>query len=788
MRSYEILQRGGWILRSLLIVVLVTGCSRNPAQPVAGLTALKPEAAQQWGLPKYIKMEGPGNEYRVLTHQRSGSGDGDWLELAAGEQGQIEYFQTVSAAGGEGIYRLQFLSTQGTGRIKVSALSAAGQEIGTVGWVYTGPLSPPDSATKWLDMRYQTNYQGGWLTARPNLAQIIAREWPQLDLKQVAAYRLAVEAGQGQHVMIARFKTKSPGIRLQPRQSAYATVLGDTVNLQTEVKNMTGQPIYRPVFTLMEPEGYGLVAKGQTSQTLDVLAPGEKRILTWKVKAQRPDLVNGGKPWLVHFTANGEALDGQIAVTVSDPRPGKIYYVMTEDLEPIDAAGYPKAWGNQDGWLEPQELYVQLVEKSEALNQIANKYGAKWTHYIAWTAIKAAEWAEGQSTSHEWTAMVTAMKKSVQTQSTYGHEYAVHLHSDYDPDLQGNFLSYNPAVDGFWANHLKHGWAHVVSAEGNFNDNNSRTGLLYKYKKILDKLEANSGQGDIITARAGSFDFGSGSADEAMSVRAYHKVGLWGSSDADGNNGGLTAGDYGREIYLTKPDDIDHSATDLSRTGLVEFRPTPRRFIAYDKDSAAAMNAKADAGMERFTDKGTVKPGVHAIIGFTHAMFVMGNGDWHSLSGGQFQAIQDHLHYLKEHYVKQGTLVFATASELVKAYLDYYTPRPVVVYGPIKSSGSGMTEYKLQVLGRDIPIDAGHAHAVTVKYPLYLRDSAYKISIQKNGKTIYSTWGLPTPFNDVAFTLNDGQAVYTMKVYHNRWIYRLVETLRDVKAKLLKIF
>ena len=98
--------------------------------------------------------------------------------------------------------------------------------------------------------------------------------------------------------------------------------------------------------------------------------------------------------------------------------------------------------------------------------------------------------------------------------------------------------------------------------------------MLYAYQRILDELAAGSSQGQIVTTRAGFFDFGNGSESEAMSTRVYRKVGLWGSSDADGNKGGITSGAYGREIYLAKPDDIGVAADTLSDTGLVEFRPT----------------------------------------------------------------------------------------------------------------------------------------------------------------------------------------------------------------------
>jgi len=543
------------------------------------------------------------------------------------------------------------------------------------------------------------------------------------------------------------------------------------------------------VVKLIEPYGYGLVALSQATQVIDQLTPGEKRHVSWQVKAQRPDAVNVNKPWSIKFSVNDVDARPQVQVLVADRRVGKVFYVMTEDLEPIDGAGYPTSWGNSNSWLDPQEFLVQMVHKPEALNRIADKYGAKWTHYIAWPAVKSAQWASKQSQTGQWPKVVSDIQGSVAQEALRGHEYGIHLHSDYDPYLPGNVLSYNGAVDGLWANHLKHGWAHSVSVEGDFNDYASRTGILYDYQRTLDKLASGSAQGQLLTARAGSFDFGNGEADEAMSTNGYKKVGLWGSSDADGNKGGaLTSGEYGHEIYFSSPDNINVQTEDITKVGIVEFRPTPKESIAYDNQSAMVMNEKTDQGMTSFTARNAgVKPGVHGIIGFTHAMFVMGQGDWQSTVGGQFQVVDNHLAYVKQRYVDKGVLYFATASELVEAYLDYYTPQLLAVYGKRLSDEGGTAEYDIRILGSDILVDANHTHTVTIKYPLYLRDSAYRISVLKNGQVVYNTWGLPTPFNDIRFSVDDKQAVYTFRIYHNELAYNIMATLHGIKTRIFKI-
>jgi len=777
-----------FILLILLIVLMMGGCATKPLAPTAGLTVLA-DGEKQWDVANKLIQQGEGNSHRVLGTSTQGD---TMLELVAGNQGHMEYFIEEQAdVTAFAQLRLQFLSTQGQGLIKLSALDNQGKIIAETGSVFTGQLPQGSSLSTLQDMRYATNYQGDWVEKNYNFSQMLA-SLPPGSLKGLAKYRLSVEVGQGQHVLITKFAVgtdSTAAVRIVPNTLTDTVIQGDTLSIEVDAQNVSKQLVNNVVIKLIEPYGYGLIALSQGAQMIDQLAPGEKRRISWQVKAQRPDAVNLNKPWIIKFSVNDQEAEAQVQIVVADRRAGKVFYVMTEDLEPIDGAGYLKAWGNGNSWLDPQEFLVQMVHKPEALDRIADKHGAKWTHYIAWPAVKAAQWASHQSTTGQWSTVASAIEASVVQEAGRGHEYGIHLHSDYDPYLPGNVLSYNEAVDGLWANHLKHGWAHSVAVEGDFGYYASRSGMLYHYQRTLDKLASGSAQGQLLTARVGSFDFGNGKADEAMSTNAYKKVGLWGSSDADGNKGdALTSGEYGHEIYFAAPDEINAPAEDLANVGIVEFRPTPKESITYDNQSAMVMNQKTDQGMAYFAvGQASVKPGIHAIIGFTHAMFIMGQGDWQSIEGGQFQVIDNHLTYVKQRYVDKGLLTFATASELIEAYLDYYTPQLLAVYGKRLSDEGGTAEYAIRILGSDIFVDANHSHVVTMKYPLYLRDSAYRISILKNGQLVYSTWGLPTPFNDIRFNVDDKQAAYTLKIDHNELVYNIMATLHAARTRIFKI-
>lgn len=776
-----------WLLLVCLLL-LIGGCSlpSSSLPQVAGLESKNGWEQSRWELPQGIVSQGTGNIFRVVTG--AGLNGPDALELAAGGAGHLTYSIETAGADGTAVLRLQFLSTQGTGRIKLAALNQNGDELAGMGWVITGVVPKDTSTSRWIDKRSYLNYTGNWIDAEYRCADLLAPQLTNLPATAVHRYRLTVEAGQGQHVLITSFAfagSPQPLLTITPLAPTITASVGSTVSIEADVQNRSSQIVKQAAVALIEPYGYGIVVNDRQEQKLDHILPGETRRLTWEVTAARPHSININKPWKIGFAVNGVQARAEVTAAVTDNRQGKIFYVMTEDLEAIDGAGYTIPWGNQNGWLDPEELKVQIVGKAEKLNNIANTYGAKWTHYLAWPLIKAATWAAGFSATGQWPETVAAISQSVRNETARGHEYGIHLHMDYDPYLPGNVLSYHKDTDGLWANHLRHGWAHSLGTEGSFGDYTSRTGTLYEYQAIMDQLSAASAQGQLITARMGSFDFGAGGESEAMSTRVYRRVGLWASSDADGNEGRSTAGAYGQEIYFAKPDDINTAAEDLKQIGLVEFRPTPRTFINYDTQSAAVMNKLADEGVQFFTDPhGTVKPGIHGIIGFTHAMFVMGQGDWKSTEGGQFTVIDNHLRYLTEAYVNKGTVTYGTAGEMVRAWLHYHTPEPVVLYGKkLSSSAFGVSEYAVEILGEGIPIDSQHRHTVSIKIPLYLRDSTYKAQILKNGVPIASQWGRPSPDNNISFLLDESKAIYTLKVYHLDAIAQVYRYSKATKAK-----
>ena len=763
------------LLAGIALVGILAGCGlKMPA-------AVAPLQVQGGEITGSVSENGAGNMVRLVQGTALEGTNG--VDIAAGGAGMVRYYLEAGAAP-ELVADSRFLwrSTQGTGRLLLEELGLDGQVKRSVGWVYTGTWPAAGSEQRWVDARYRSNYEANWVEARYSVQRLWNEFFPGQPLSAAHRYRWVLEAGEGQHVLVSRFSlTAQPAAAVAvSAPQALAVRQGEEVHWRTRLQYNGSQPEVEITAAIAEPQGYGVTVQGDRVRHVR-LTPGQTVELDWVLEGRRAERVNFGKPWQLQLSLNGEE-KAQTAVSVAAARPGSVYYVMTEDLEPIDGAGYAKPWGNQDGWLNPEEYQVQMVQKAETLNAIAASHGAFWTHYIAWPAVAAAQWAQSQSPTKQWQEAVADIERSVRQESAKGHEYGVHMHTDYDPYIPGNVLSYYAAVDGLWANHLRHGWAHSLGSFGDYGNRGSRLGSLYAYQRLVDELAADSSQGQLLTARAGSFDFGASSESQDMSSEVFRRLGLWGSSDAAGNSGRETSAPYGGELYLAAKTDIGRPAREASEAGVVELRPTPQPPIFYDQQTAAVMNAKADAGMEAFVRNGAVVPGVHGIIGFTHAMFMQGEGDWRSLSGGQFAALDAHLAYLKQRYVQQGLLRFATASQLVRAFLDEEKLEATALYGKRLEHGWLSSRYEIELLGRDLSVSAERPQAVSVKIPLYLREQAFRAEVRKNGEMISSAWNLPNADNALAFVWDDPQATYTLTVYHQPWLRKAVAGLRLLKS------
>ena len=169
------------------------------------------------------------------------------------------------------------------------------------------------------------------------------------------------------------------------------------------------------------PYGFGLECVTGATRRVRVPRGGTARVSA-TVRALRADEVNLGRPWTLTCRVSGHGhelarLEGLVAVP--DRAPGRILYVLTEDCETFDGGettgdyGALRVLGNANGFMDPEEYRVQMIEKPRALNRIAERHGARWTHFWTTTQLAAARWAATRSKTGAWDRVVAGLEESV---------------------------------------------------------------------------------------------------------------------------------------------------------------------------------------------------------------------------------------------------------------------------------------------------------------------------------------------------------------------------------------
>jgi acyl-coenzyme A thioesterase PaaI-like protein len=507
--------------------------------------------------------------------------------------------------------------------------------------------------------------------------------------------------------------------------------LGATAALEVEIENPGVLPEALDV-AFEPPYGFGLECEPRGPQRLHVPAGAAVRVGA-AVRALRPDEVNLGRPWTLTCILSGQGtevarLPGHIAVP--DPAPGRVFYVLTEDCETFDGGestgdyGARSVLGNANGFMDPEEYRVQMIEKPQALNRIAERHGARWTHFWTTTQLSAARWAATQSRTGAWDRVVAGLEESVR-EGAQRHEYAPHIHFDFEPDSAlppQPRLAYDAATDGLLPreyydpdtnpDHRFHGWDGArkgiayVKEEGDFSRPDTKAGSLRAAARLLARLAPDRPQA--LVTRTGACDFGAAPPDLQASFRALEANGLLGNADA-GLYEHVGAHPRGRQAYFCRRDDLEREIADLREAGPVQLRAPE---IQFDRACLEDLSAWFERRLEQ--SRG---PGVRVVLGMTHAMFMEGAPDpFRDASGGGFDTLDRHLAYVRRNH---PGVAFATASEAVLEFLDYYSPtlRAVVTRPRFRSLDGRTALYPIRLLGRGIPLSAERPVPVTVSAP-----------------------------------------------------------------------
>ncbi len=223
-------------------------------------------------------------------------------------------------------------------------------------------------------------------------------------------------------------------------------------------------------------------------------------------------------------------------------------------------------------------------------------------------------------------------------------------------------------------------------------------------------------------------------------------------------------------MYFGREDDIDQEIPNLGAAGLVQFTwpQVPLEALGLDEYTWWFLHYLSQVRSE----EGVLAPGVHALALVTHAMYMKGGSNQlQDVEGGDFAKLDKHLEYIVTRYPE---IEFATMSEAVLEFLDYYTPSllAVVESDTEKVSATGTRlSFHLRLLGADIPVSPTHRHQVFVQPPAWiLPEQVESIRILADGREIARHPGLPAPCAPLPFTVG------------RRGDYELVLHLRDSVA------
>ena len=579
-------------------------------------------------------------------------------------------------------------------------------------------------------------------------------------------------------------------LRLDLPAESLPLEVGERVALTTTVEN-AGPSALNVSVAVEEPYGFGVLARPLTPMPFQ-LASGEQEEVNWEITAQRPSEVNLGHPWLLTFVLRRgfqECSRACLSVEVADREPGRIYYVLTEDCETFDGGELTGDYSalpelvemhNRNNFMDPEEYRWQMVEKPTAMNRIADKYGAKWTHFWCTSQRFAADWAAGRSSTGQWPEVVALLDESVR-RGCLRHEYAPHIHFGFEPDSAlppQPRLIYDPQTDGIIPNefyhpesnplHRYHGWDGgrkgfaYVKALGAFSDGDSKMGSLFKGCSFLARLQRGRRQPH--SARAGACDFGVAPEDQHISTLAYLRNGLIAGADA-GYHESIGAYPRGRQMYFCHPDDIEREISDLSQAGLVQFKAPDVNFetVALDQLTAWFERRRGDA----LLPDGSVAPGVHAIVQLTHAMVMKGgSGRMQDTEGGDFAKLDKHLEYVT---TRRPEVQFGTMSEVALEFLDYYTPVLAAAVEPeterVEDDGR-LLRFRIRLLGSTIPVSAERGHLVAVRPPAWLLpEHVESVQVLSDGREMAEQSALSSSSTSLRFQVSRRDAIYELVVH-----------------------
>lgn len=557
-------------------------------------------------------------------------------------------------------------------------------------------------------------------------------------------------------------------------------IKGDTTNIKVKIKN-TNANVMNNV-GLIEPYGFGIECEITPSLVdMNYLRSGDN--INLQIVAKRSSKVNNGKSWplnLVFYNIEkGVYTDFSILVGVNDPpeEEGRILFVITEDNEQNSDNFHSDDTPHiQD--LDPYELRIDLIDKLIFADELADKYGIKWSHIIdIGSTHLRLQWLQNLNISKEWDNIWADRKSAIKKALESGHDIQLHIHAYNIPDNYLFIQYFNPSVNRieFTENKDNHinsprrggAWASNFKNQGDYYITDSRIGSLFRGINLLENdYQENIANYRTIFFRAGEYDFGEKN-EMSKSILALRKNKILANSDAFSGTRFHRSFKFfrrvGNNVYFSKFDNIREESKSFLDIGILEIVPVPKKnghdyimpiddwqHIKYNYDQC-------------FTgDK--VKNDIFILMEMFHLNNINWRDKWDALDDnfGEWLKMNNHFKNIKTNLPK---MEFVTISEAIKIYLDIYTPDIVALRTNERKISDKVFLYNLDFYGKDIEVNEENPHFVSIKPPAYFVKKMNRIELLQKGMVIHS-WNDINYYNDLDFQITDSQG-YEIKVYLN---------------------
>jgi hypothetical protein len=476
---------------------------------------------------------------------------------------------------------------------------------------------------------------------------------------------------------------------------------------------------------VLPPNGWGIVAEPR-SKSFD--AQGKAEIA---LRALRPDHIRG-EAWQVQFVAVGPSgyLINRVSVRVPDPRPGRLLVAITEDHEIQEERDI----------FTPSAMQSLLVKKSAFASSMAH---VPWTHMVevGSTLFMPAEATQQDATA--WQELWQSTRQHLVDEIEKGNDVQGHLHAFNDP--QHASFPYRAVAQGWQTSlrflltepNLRGDWASVCPPPGN-----SPYDRLYSAERTVAALESIGRLADPdyrpVLWRSGLLEYGESEADRAWSAVALRRAGLLADSDMS-KPGSPVAGAVSPAFMANwlRPFVPDAGGSILQLPVVANLEGD------YLMDSGLQRRRiKRTAAALRQPD-GTLRPGVHLFTLLTHDKFINARASRDELrldpQYGDWATIRQHI----ADWQQQGA-TFVTALDGVKAVLDERVwslqTRLVSETFMAELGGEQHVRYRIELLGRHIPVSEDYPQHILVTVPPSIRPAVADLCAHQDLRALPVEW------------------------------------------------